>query len=402
MRVIPDTVGFMYWFLKRTVIPWLVCFSLVWCMVWLQCAPRVTYTPDPEKDIDEWIRTFAQQRSFTYHYVLKTQAVMAEASGECVTGLGEHIEGVWRGDTTMHFEYIGLGDKEWSYQDDAWEERVRGEQSDFFTQITRVFAFDKFEYQGFENGYVYNFKATVPFLSPGGWKEIRGILRVSEDTFLPDDVWVGLPDSSVFWHMELSHYNKRKSISAPVEKSVQYILSGVFGEHKRAVDRRLELLGIEHRIQEHDGGLILTVPQYYSADDVQLMLGEKHLVIFEVTYSQDQAIKVGYLNGDESRPVYLVDTFAYMNDIKDLRVRFDSRSRPFVDIKLEEKKESPRSLGYEVDGDVVGITTLDTHGKIDRISLYTSMSFYDLQVLRAALLEPLPSIQIKTVIEDSN
>jgi len=102
-----------------------------------------------------------------------------------VIGLGEHIEGVWRGDTTMHFEYVGLGDKEWSWQDDTWEERVRGEQSDFFAQMTRVLAFDTFEYRGFENGYVYDFKATVPFLSPGGWKAIRGILRISQETFLP-------------------------------------------------------------------------------------------------------------------------------------------------------------------------------------------------------------------------
>lgn len=402
MAAMPDAWGVTYLYLRRTVMPYLMYFSLVWCLLCLRCAPRVTYTPDPEKDIDNWVQTFSQQRSFTYRYTLKTQAVMSEASGECVIGMGEHIEGVWRGDTTLHFEYVGLGDKEWSWQDDAWEERVRGEQSDFFAQITRVLAFDKFEYRGFENGYVYDFKATVPFLSPGGWKAIRGILRISKETFLPDDIWVGLPDSSVFWYMEISHYNKRKSISAPVENPVHYTLLGISGEQEKAVDRRLALLGIEHRIRQHDGAVILTVPQYYSADDVQTMLAEKRLVIYEVTYSQEQAIKVGYLYGDESRPVYLADTFARVNDIKDLRVRFDSRSRPFVDIKLRKKRKLSRDISCEVDGDIIGITTLDTHGKIDRIRLYTSMSYYDLQLLRAALLEPLPSVRVRTVTEDSN
>jgi len=401
MAAMPDARDLTYLYL-RTVMPCLICFLLVWCLLCLQCSPRVTYTPDPERDIDNWVQTFSQQRSFTYRYTLKTQAVMAEASGECVIGLGEHIEGVWRGDTTMHFEYVGLGDKEWSWQDDTWEERVRGEQSDFFAQMTRVLAFDTFEYRGFENGYVYDFKATVPFLSPGGWKAIRGILRISQETFLPVDVWVGLPDSSVLWHMEISHYNRRKSISAPVENSVRYMLLGISGEHEKAVDRRLALLGIEHRIREHEGSVILTVPQYYSASDVETMLAEKRLVVYEVTYSQEQAIKVGYLHGDESRPVYLADTFALVNDIKDLRVRFDSRSRPFMDIQLKEKQKSPRGLAYEVDGDIVGITTLDTHSKINRIRLYTSMLYYDLQLLRAALLEPVPPIEVTTVREDSN
>lgn len=402
MAVMPDVWVMIYLNLKRALVPSSICAALLWCLLGLQCTPRVTYIPDPEKDIDDWVRTFSQQRSFTYHYILKTQAVMAEASGECVIGRGEHIEGVWRGDTVVEFEYVGFGDVEWSREDGAWQKRVRGEQSDFFAQIMRVLEFDKFEYRGFENGYVYDFKATVPFLSPGGWKEIRGVLRISDRMFLPAAIWVGLPDSSVFWHMELSHYNARKSIDAPVKNSAQYVLSGISGAHGKAVDQRLTLLGVEHRIGEHDGAVILTVPEYYSTDDVQTMLSAKHLVVYEVIESQEQALKVGYLHGDESEPVYLADTFATAGDINGIRVRFDVRSRPFLEIQLKEKHAAVHSCAYEVDGEVVGVATLDTRGKIDRIRMYTSMSYYDLQVLRAALLEPLPPVQATVVTEDSN
>jgi hypothetical protein len=401
MAAVPDAPASMHRSLKRGVSHVSYC-SLLWCLWCLQCAPRVTYTPDPEKDVSAWVQTFSQQRSFAYRYTLKTQAVLAEASGECVIGLGEHISGVWRGDTTVHFEYVGLGDREWSWQDDAWHDRIRGEQSDFFTQITRVLEFDSFEYRGFDSGYVYDFKATVPFLSPGGWKEIRGILRISDRTFLPDDVWVGLPDSSVFWHMELSHYNERTSIEAPVATSVQYELQGVSAEHERAVDRRLTLLGIEHHVRNHDGAVVLTVPQYYTADYVQTVFDEKHVLVYEVVPSQQQARKVGYEHGDESKPVYLADTFASVEDIKDIRIRFDSRSRPFLDIQLKEKREAPSRIGCEVNGGLIGVTTLDTHGKIDRIRLYAHMSYSDLQIMRAALLKPLPCVQIRTVRGDSN
>jgi hypothetical protein len=91
-----------------------------------------------------------------------------------------------------------------------------------------------------------------------------------------------------------------------------------------------------------------------------------------------------------------------MSDVKDVRITFDARSRPFLDIKLKERLQSPYGVGYEVDGVIVGVATLDMHGNIDRIRMYTSMSYYDLKVLRAALLEPLPLIQTRAVTEDNN
>lgn len=402
MPAMPDARAVTYQYLQRRALPNVICLSFVWWLLCLRCAPTVIYRPDPERDIDEWVQTFSQQQSFKYHYMLKTQAVMAEASGECVVGLGEHIKGVLRGDTTMGFEYVGLGDKEWSWQDGVWQERVRGEQSDFFAQITRVLEFDKFEYRGFDNGYVYDFKATVPFLSPGGWKEIRGILRISDKTFLPDNVWVGLPDSSVFWRMELSHYNKRQSISAPIKNAAHYMLVGTSSQHTSAINRRLKLLGIEHRIEEHDGTIILTVPQYYTTADVQTMLGERRLIIYGTTFSQEQAVKIDYVHGDESRPVYLADTFATKYDITDIRISFDTRLRPYMEIRLSEKRASTHGFACEVDGEIVGVTTLDRRGRIDKIRMYTSMSYHDLQVLRAVLLEPLPAMRVAPVTEDNN
>ncbi len=317
-------------------------------------------------------------------------------------GLGEHIQGRWHGDTTVSFEYIGLGNTEYSKENGEWRELARGEESDFFTQVMRVLEFDKFEYQGYDNGYVYHFKAQIPFLAPVRWREMIGKLRISDRTFLPEAVWAGLPDSSVFWEMHLSRYNKKRSLSAPVHEQARFILAGRSKENIRAIKRRLDALDITYHVEEHAEDIILSLPKHYSVAEVQKIVEQKQLVIYNVAPSKDEATRVGYLYGDISKPVYLVDTFAVASNIRDARIAFDAVSRPFLEVTLKEKRMSPHEIAYEIDGKIVGVTMLDRQKKIDRIRLYTNMYYFDLQVLRASLLEPLPPIEIKLVNEDSN
>lgn len=379
-----------------------ICWSVSICCLFLACAHRIHHVPDPVNDVNDWVTAFSQQRSFEYAYVLKTQTVVTEASGECVIGLGEHIQGRWHGETTVSFEYVGLGDTEYSKENGGWRELARGEESDFFTQITRVLEFDKFEYQGYDNGYVYHFKAPIPFLAPVRWKEMVGMLRISDRTFLPEAVWAGLPDSSVFWEMQLSHYDKRRSISAPVHDQARFMLSGPSKDNTRAIMRRLGALDIKYSVEKYADDIILSLPKHYSVGDVQKIVEQKQLVIYNVASSKDDAARVGYVYGDISKPVYLADTFAVARNIRDARIEFDAVSRPFLEVTLKEKRTPPREIAYEVDGEIVGRAVLDTQKKIDRIRLYTNMYYFDLQVLRASLLEPLPSIEIKLLSEDDN
>ena len=327
---------------------------------------------------------------------------MTEASGECVIGLGEHIQGRWHGETTVSFEYIGLGDTEYGKENGGWREFARGEESDFFTQVTRVLEFDKFEYQGYDNGYVYHFKAQIPFLAPVRWKEMIGMLKISDRTFLPEAVWAGLPDSSVFWEMHLSRYNRKRSISAPVRDQARFILSGRSQDNTRAIKRRLDALDITYSVEKYAEDIVLNLPKHYSVADVQKIVEQKQLVVYNVASSKDDAARVGYVYGDISKPVYLADTFAVASNIKDARIAFDAVSRPFLEITLKEKRMSPHEIAYEVDGEIVGRAMLDTQKKIDKIRLYTNMYYFDLQVLRVSLLEPLPPIEIKLLNEGSN
>lgn len=379
-----------------------ICWFALVCSLFVDCAYRIHYVPDPVADINNWVTAFSQQQSFEYAYVLKTQAVVTEATGACVIGLGEHVQGKWRGDTTVSFEYIGLGDTEYGKENGDWREFARGEESDFFTQVMRVLEFDKFEYQGYDNGYVYHFKAQIPFLAPVRWREMTGMLRISDRTFLPEEVWAGLPDSSVFWEMHLSHYNKRRSLSAPVDEQARFLLAGRAKENMRAIKRRLDALDITYRVEGYAEGIILNLPKHYSIVDVQKIVEQKQLVIYNVASSKDDATRVGYLYGDNSKPVYLADTFAVTSNIRDAHVAFDAVSRPFLEITLKEKRVPPHKIAYEIDGNIVGTAMLDTQKKIDRIRLYTNMYYFDLQVLRASLLEPLPPIEIKLLTEDSN
>ncbi|MCK4252495.1 hypothetical protein KAX97_13685, partial [candidate division WOR-3 bacterium] len=59
-----------------------------------------------------------------------------------------------------------------------------------------------------------------------------------------------------------------------------------------------------------------------------------------------------------------------------------------------------RKITFEVDGIILGITTLDISKKIDRITFYTDMQYYKMQILRASLLQSLPAIDCKQIVEE--
>ena len=150
--------------------------SLVFFLLLLliNCVQYTKYIPDPEKDIDKWISNFHQQRSFSYQYKLETKSVYTEAKGVCVICRGEHICGIWSSpDSKLDFEYIGLGDIEYSKTKNRWQELARGDESNIFGQIERLLKFDKFEYIGSEKEFLYRFKVNIPFLVPICCIEVR-------------------------------------------------------------------------------------------------------------------------------------------------------------------------------------------------------------------------------------
>jgi hypothetical protein len=375
---------------KQTFILLLICLS---------CVHYTKYIPDPEKDIEKWVANFARQRSFSYRNSLQTQVVYTQTQGDCVIGRIEHNKGKWyAAGQAIDFEYYGLGDMQYSRSAGKWELTTRGEESDVLIQVTRVLEFDKFEYVGFEDGYLYNFKANIPFLAPGRWKEITGRLMISARNYLPEKIWTGLPDSSVYWKIELSDYNKKKNLKPPLQKWQSYVLSSDF-DFTKAMKQRMELLEIDYKLDKTKDDIILTVPKQYNIDDIKELLQNRCLIAYGVVAEKGTARRVAYLGGEKKNPIYLGDILFDQKNIKKAKIKFDGASTPYIELSLNDKIVPEERIALEVDSIVVSVVSLDTKKKIDKINLYIEMSYYEMQVLMGGLLEHLPQVEVREVTE---
>ena len=368
----------------------------------LNCARQVSYIPDPKRDIDKWVQNFLQQRSFTYRYTMQTQSVYSGAKGDCVIGRGEHVHGSWHyEDKELSFEYVGIGDIEYHKEHGMWIESPRGEESDILTQIERILEFDAFDFMTSDKTYTYHFKANIPFLAPGRRKEMIGIIKVSKQNFLPEMIWAGLPDSSVFWKIMFSNYNKIKNIKAPVRAWRNYILVGAY-RHAEAIKRRFELLDIDFQIKKDGDDIFLSAPQHLTNVDIESALSTSVLSAYDVAEDKENATRVGYLEDNDSVRIFLGDKLLDRDDIKNAQIKFDEVARLYIELTFHKKHDFPSEIAFEVDSVVHSTVRLDTTKKIDRIKLYTDMRYYNMQLLRASILQPLPKIVSQPIVEERN
>ncbi len=376
----------------------LTYFSLC-CLVLTCCTKYVKYIPDPEEDIDRWIANFRLQRSFSYEYEMRVMTVRVAAAGECIIGKGEKLTGKWRSDGEVRdFEYIGLGDIEYSRKHGTWEKASRGEQSDVFTQIERILSFGKFQYKGFEDGFWYGFKANVPFLAPNRRKEMIGMVKISSDNYLPEFIWAGLPDSSSYWTGRMFKYNRDKKIESPGKEYVEYLVVPTrASQHNdfHALDVRLDMLDIDYRAKKTDGAILLSVPGHYKLEDVQTMLRPGGLTIYSVAGEGGMAKKTGYLRNNMREPVFLGDILLTELDIRDAEIKFDQRSTPYISLKLRDRRKVPQGIAFEIDSVLVATATLDTLETMDRIRLYPEMQYRDAEILRAQIVQPLGVYELR-------
>ena len=384
--------------LSRQNIITLALFTAFTSILSLRCVRHSKYVPDPEQDIGRWIKNFEQQKSFSYEYEMRVSFVSVRASGDCEIGKGERLTGQWRrNEAIREFEYIGLGDIEYSREGDTWQESPRGEQSDVFTQTKRILTFDKFQYQGFDDGFWFAFKANIPFLAPDRRKEMIGLIKISRRNYLPELIWAGLPDSSAFWTARFFGYNGRKNIKQPVRELNNYI-AVLPGSSKttdaRMLKRRLALIGVDHKTETAPEGLLLSFPSHYVLEDVKSMLRPGGLTVYGVTMDNKAAQRTAYLHDNMYRPVFLTDILLNGRDVRDVKIRFDQRSTPYISLKLHEKHALPSMIAFEIDSTLVATAALDTSRKMDRISLYPEMQYHDIEILRAYIVQPLGGLEL--------
>ncbi len=361
----------------------------------LSCVAYVEYIPDPVKDIEIWVENLSRQQSFKYRYELKTQAVYTSAQGICVIDRGEHVRGSWFSpDSEVPFEYYGFGDMEYSREQGRWHVMSRGDESDILAQVTRLLEFRTFEYLGLDDTYNYTFKANIPFLVPGRWKEMIGAMQVSTRNYLPLVIWAGLPDSSVYWRIDLFDYNRSRSIDPPVQSWHRYRIN-LGHEYMKTLKKRMELADIAHRLDRSGENIFLSMPHYYTIDDMQDILRARPVRVYGVTQGKQNAKRVAFLRGDESKPLYLTEVVCSENDFKHADIKFDGASRPYLQLKLRDKYKFTNLVAIEIDSVIAGTAVLDTVKKIDTIIMHSDMSFYELQLLKAYILQPLPEVELK-------
>ncbi len=382
---------------RPRVVAFIYCSFILLLVVLAGCVQHVRYVPDPEKDVYEWIANIGRQRSFSYEYETKVRSVSVKARGYCEVGIGERVSGSWVGTgETQDFEYVGLGDLEYSRGDGKWEKNSRGEQSDFLTQMGRILMTERYEYQGFDQGYWYRFMANVPFLEPERRKEMIGLIRISDDDFLPSYVWAGLPDSSTFWSARVWGFNSRGRVKPPKKDRLDYLVTGALNnEGLRSLKKRLGILNIDCQIREIGEGALLSVPAHHGIGDIEALLRPGGMALYAVATRPELAFRVAYLGGDHNKPVFLSDSLMTENDIRDVRVRFDQRSTPYLSLVLRKKSSLPSTIALRVDSMLVATVTIDTLKRLNRIDLYPEMQYREMEILRAYILQPLDTLRIR-------
>ncbi|MEO0216129.1 MAG: hypothetical protein ABIL14_03850 [candidate division WOR-3 bacterium] len=377
-------------------------------ILFLNCTQYTKYLPRPEEEVKDWIDNFARQKSFDYVYELKTRLVHIKGEGECIIGFGEHIRGIWESpESSYTFEYIGINDLEWAKIGRKWEESARGEESDIFAQIKRMFEFDKFEYLGSEKDfYSYQFKANVPFLEPQRWREMTGFLQISKKNFLPTIIWAGLPDSSVYWYVKISNINKEKKIIPPSIKILNYeitwdTLSITVNEAFKKLKQRLDLTSFEYQLEKKKNLIILKVPAYYQIADLQEILKPGNFICYGLTDNKSEAKRTVYLKDNPKKPLYVSLELFNSEDIKGCEVKFDHLHKPYITVKLKKHIDFPTKIAYELDGLVLGITTLDFSQKLNKISIYPEMTYRQINLLKGILIQPLFTLDIKLAFKGS-
>lgn len=313
-------------------------------------------------------------------------------------GEGEKLSGTWFGEgTAQQFEYVGLGDIEYSRTDRGWERLSRGEESDIFAQITRILSTKIYSYQGQDEGYEYVFKANIPFLDPGRRKEMVGLMTISPRNFLPDFVWAGLPDSSTYWTARLFDYNSKKEIKPPVKDKSEYLIipGNVETEGRSSLEKRLKLLSLDYRLEDIGEGFLLRLPLHYGLDDAMTFLKPGGMALYAVAEEQQESGRIAYLMGDARQPVYLTELLATDRDIKDVKISFDRSAALCMSLRLRRKRLLPFMVAIEVDSILIGTAPLDTLKKSDRIDLYPEMQYNEIEILRGYILQPLGAYEVR-------
>ncbi len=377
------------------------------CFIYLtNCGPKFTYYPEPEKDVKEWIRNFFRQKSFSYEYYLRSAGARISARGDCVLKRGEYIKGFWDyGDTVVYFEYIGIKDREWAKKDGKWLESVRGEESNIYEQIKRILAFEKFGLLNKDKNYLFSFDAKLPFLAPDRWRDMVGYIEISHKYYLPEEIWVGLPDSTVYWKVRITNYNHNREISPPfIETKLYEIRPDTTVSPDVAIKKikgRLRLLKLNWKLTKENGKIILKAPEDYSIYDIQDMLAPGITYIYEVARERSTANRISYLKANVNQTVYLSGQPYGHDIIKSTALKFDHLLRPFITIRLKNTIQTAGQIAVEVDSFIIGITALDTGKKMDKIVLLLDMEYPEILKYNALIYQPLFKMEILPLNRES-
>ncbi len=344
------------------------------------CHPlRPVTRPDFNKIVYEGIGKLSYQKSFSYECRLRTPQVEAEFNGECLVGQAESVRSIWRYPAeTLATEIIALYNTQYEKKDGNWEPHSRGEESNILVQIERVLKRDQFEFLRSEaDRYLYNFKPNLPHLDPLMKKQFISILAIDHRTYLPTYIYAISTDSSVSWQVKLDKFNHPFTINQPVPNTKKYLLLTDSLKDEIRIKTRLSLMQIIHTLNHTARGLVLDVPEVISKSLLLEILAPGQAGVYTI----DESLK------DAAGQVVPDKKILSSDDIKNVSVKFNDYSEPYIQLTLYKKHKIPGPVVLVIDKKIYARKdNIDRSKNLDRLNFPIKMEYLQALIISAQIL----------------
>ncbi len=394
----------------------------------LSCASRQhrppAQLPPPKQVIEDALDNLRRQETFQFDWSLSR--LKGEVKGD-FTGMVEkgevHLKGEWKfGRERESVDLVGIGDREYRWEDGKWTAAPRGEETSPLSQLERILSLGEFQLDRSEKGcLVYSFRPNVAFLDPLLQAETRGEIWIEEKLMLPKRVLVADEEKTLYWRFAPHSFGASVRVVSPLLKRHEFLLEGRdVAQASEILRRRLGLLGFSAFRTEDlgDGRMRL----YLSAssnpvEELDEVVKRGVAEVFSAVYPKEPVYTLsedfladeygeesvlGFEKGDRARPLVLLRRAISSQDLAGAEVSYDHLSRPWVSIKLKEGGgerifSSLRTTGSEVvairvDGEVISAPKLrETAESLTFLKVNGELSVREAEILTAKINSgPLP------------
>ncbi len=343
------------------------------------------------------------QHSFMFDYFIsrKSLAFSVQGKGSVVLPDALRFRGTWKLDEEVRLlDLVAAGDYELDKEDGEWIPRQRSEEGRVMEQVDRIVrdALLIRNNKGFkllaDEGRVlkYSFKPNIAFLDPAFQKKFSGELIVDGRTLLAKEIKGISDDSDIVFNFKIKAFNQKRGIDMPFAPN--FLISYSSGSTsvmraRSAMRARFADLGREARIRTDQERLKVTLTLPLDEVVAKNIAGEGRLYLVSLSLKAGgQRINT---RGQATDIFYITDTLARPK-VRSAELRFDSLSRPWVEISLKNSEISSSQLfadyvGVVVDGILYEVLPIDS--KTELVKIANVPTYQEALALAVKLRKPL-------------